>query len=49
MDCGRERYFLQVPVLPTAIVPTEKDNFDPAFTGFYTSVEQTMMQYVILL
>lgn len=49
MDCGRKRYFLQVSVLPPAILPTEKDHFDPTLTGFYTSVEQTMMQYMILL
>lgn len=48
MDCGRERYFVQVSVLPPAIFPTGKDHFDPTLTGFYTLVEQ-MMQYVILL
>lgn len=49
MDCGRERFFLQVSVLPPAVLPTEKDHFAPTLTVFYTSVEQTMMQYMVLL
>lgn len=48
MVCGRERYFVQVSVLPPPILSTGKEHFDPTLTGFYALVEQ-MMQYMILL
>lgn len=49
VNCGRERNFLQISLLLPAVLATEKDNIDSTLAGFYTSVEQTMMQYMILL